>query len=574
MVNVVSGDSVFQDRAYQTSLEGEVYSEWAQGHRNVLMRLDTGGGKTRILSKIHAREVGPSCVFAHRHELVSQLSKALAREGLRHKVIGAEKTVRACHQEHLAEFGTTFVNQQAPAAVASVDTLVLADGLESWASQVRLWTNDEAHHLVDGNKWHRAIELFCHPEVRGLGPTATPGRADGKGLGRGHGGVFDVMVQGPPMRWLIDQGYLTDYEIACPTSDLAVLEEAGASGDWNSKQLREAAQRSHIVGDCVREYLRWAKGRLGITFATDVDTAAEITLAYQNAGVKAATLTGKTDPGVRRSMLKQFAARQLDMIVAVDIISEGFDLPAIEVAIFARPTQSLALYMQQFGRALRPFFATGWDLDTQAGRLAAIATSCKPKALIIDLVGNVLRHRVPDLPRPWTLEARARRGGGGGIPLTVCTNPLCVRPFERFYVACPYCGQPVPEPEPSARSSPAAVDGDVALMSPDLLAALRGEIEAMRRSVADVQVDACARYMPTVGIKRVMNLQAEKLEAQAQLWEAIGDFGGTSKVRRGVVTDRELQRLFFHTFGVDVVTAQTLGPADAIALRDRIRSAL
>lgn len=559
-------------RAYQTELDLAVDKAWTAGAHNVCMRLDTGGGKTKILALKHARERAPSCVFAHRHELTSQLSLALAREGVYHKVIGAQTSVRACHQEHLAEFGTTFVNPQAPCAVASVDTLVRAAGLESWAGQVRLWTCDEAHHLVLDNKWHRAIDLFTHAEVRGLGPTATPSRADGKGLGRGHGGVFDAMVQGPPMRWLIDQGYLCDYDIACPTSDLVVLQEAGASGDWNSKQLREAAERSHIVGDVIKQYLRFARGKMGVTFSTDVDTAAEIVQAYTAAGVRAALLTGTTDPGLRRQTLRQLAARELEMLVAVDIVSEGFDLPAIEVAVFARPTQSLSLYMQQFGRALRVLFAEGFDLETQAGRLAAIAAGPKPKALIIDLVGNVLRHRVPDLPRPWTLERRGRGGGGGGIPMRICTNVLCVRPFERFYIACPYCDTPVPPPEPGSRSSPEMVDGDVALMSPDLLAALRGEIERMQRSAHELQLEAVAKYQPRAGIVRDTRLLIERQEAQAQLWDAMGAWGG-SQLAAGRA-DREMQRLFFLSFNVDVLTARTLGPADALALRDRIRTAL
>lgn len=273
-------------------------------------------------------------------------------------------------------------------------------------------------------------------------------------------------------------------------------------------------------------------------------------------------------------MLKRFEARDLDMIVAVDIISEGFDLPAIEVCIFARATQSLALYMQQFGRALRPFYADGWDLSTQAGRLAAIATSCKPKALIIDLVANFIRHKHPDMPRPWSLLARDKRGGGGGIPFTICTNFLCVKPFERFLTKCPYCGTPIPEPEPSGRGSPQAVDGDVALMSPELLASIRGDIAQMQRSVAQVQVDMCARMAPEVAVKMAMANQEKKLEAQRELWAAIGDFGGTSRARRGVTTDRELQRLFFLTFNCDVLTAQTLAPAEALALRDRIREHL
>ena len=558
-------------RPYQIELNQRVDEARAAGLRNVLMRLDTGGGKTVVLAKRHREHRGASVVMAHRHELVTQLSKAIAREGVPHRIIGSDATIRACVAEQIADTGKSFYSATAACAVASVDTLVRAPGLESWAAQVTFGTCDEAHHCVEDNKWHRATELFKHPACWWLGPTATPQRADGKGLGRGQGGIFDAMVQGPEMRWLIDQGYLCDYDIACPTSDLAVLEDAGASGDWSSKQLREAAQRSHIVGDVVKNYQKFARGRLGVTFATDIETASEITAAYQAAGTPAATLTGKTDGGVRRQMLRQLAAREILMIVAVDIISEGFDLPAIEVAIFARPTQSLALYMQQFGRALRVLPTDGYAIaNTQAERLAAIAASVKPRALIIDMVANTLRHRVPDLVRPWSLMARGRGDGGGGIPMTICANDLCVRPFERSHSEGPYCGTPAPAPEPGARGSPAAVDGDLVLLGADLLAALRGQVADALVTVDEYRAEMVAKGSPYVQAN--VRRHHEKLEAQALLWEAIGAFGG-SRLARGRA-DRQIQREFYLTFGCDVLSARLLGTVEALALRDKIRAAL
>lgn len=160
------------------------------------------------------------------------------------------------------EFGHCYYTPSSLVAVASVDTLARREVDPRWAQQVTLVISDEGHHVVLGNKWAAAFELF--PNARGLLPTATPSRADGKGLGRpdlGGSGIADAMVLGPPMRWLIEQGFLTRYRIICVESDLRLLEsEVSANGDWSTKRLKEASEKSRIVGDVVRTYLQYAAG--------------------------------------------------------------------------------------------------------------------------------------------------------------------------------------------------------------------------------------------------------------------------------------------------------------------------
>lgn len=536
-------------RPFQVQLRGEVEQAWNQGAINVVMRLDTGGGKTVTLASIVRDHVGCVCIIAHRQELVGQLSLTLARYGVRHDLIAADNTKRSIARLHVEELGYSLYDPGSRCKIASVDTLVRQELPPGWAEMVTLWVVDEGHHLVEDNKWHRAIGRFVHPACRGLLPTATPKRADGKGLGRGEGGVADVMVQGPPMRWLIDQGYLTDYRIICPPSDLELLEQVGASGDWSTKQLREAAKRSHIVGDVVRCYLQWARGKLGITFSTDVETATEITAAYRLAGVRAETLTGKTDDHVRRAILRRFAAREIDQIVAVDIISEGFDLPAIEVASMARPTASLALYMQQFGRTLRPLEGKG-------------------KALILDHAANVIRHQgPPDKPRLWTLERAPRgvRGDPGGIPLRVCT--ACYEPYERVFRVCPHCGH---YEEPQSRASPKAVDGDLQELDPQVLAKLREGVAAVDMSRADRMAELMEKGGTHQMIVGNCNRHDERQAAQAELRAAMEGFGGRCLVLG--MTDSEMQRRFYFTYGVDVMTAQALGTNEARALASRINA--
>lgn len=556
-------------RPYQSTLIGDVWNAWSQGALNVLMRLDTGGGKTVILAWLIqwwiSQQRGAVAVIAHRHELVAQLSLTLARFGIVHNIIASADTRRGIIAMHMLEFGRSFYAPGSLVGVASVDTLVRATGLDAWFAQVTFWITDEGHHVVLDNKWHTAIKRFTNPGVHGLLPTATPGRADGKGLGRHADGVADVMVEGPPMRWLIENGYLTDYTIFCPESDLVMYEEAGASGDWSPQQLKEASKRSHIIGDVVRDYLRFARGKLGITFTTDIETAGNMAQAYRDAGVRAEMLTGKTDAGFRRQIIKRFAARELDQIVAVDIISEGFDLPAIEAVSMARPTASLPLYMQQFGRGLR----------TLEG---------KQKAIIIDHVANTARHQgPPDKPRIWTLDRRVKRGGGAGIPMRCCgvgwkdaalealpakPGQPCWHDYERFLSKCPYCELPAPKTEPVSRSSPAAVDGDIVEMDAETLARLRGEVVA-----ADMPIDQYREQMRERGFRQDLYLIHGKRHVEAQIAQADLRAQMEAFVRRGVQrgrADREIHKEFFMTFGVDVLSARALDRTDAETLSQRI----
>jgi len=538
-------------RADQWQFIGNIHQAWNQGAQNVVGVASTGFGKTVCIGQIIEQETKASCVMAHRQELVGQISLTLARYGIRHNLIAAETTRRAIAAAHVAEFGACFYTPSAACAVAGVDTLVRAELNPAWQAQVSLTIPDEGHHVVVGNKWHAAMQLF--PNARGLLPTATPSRADGKGLGRHADGVADAMVQGPPMRWLIDQGFLTDYRVICVASDLQMLEERlGSGGDWTGEQLKRAAKKSHIVGDVVREYLRWCPGKRHITFAPDTETAAAMAAAFNAAGVPAACLTGKTHDQVRRQALRQFERGEILEIVAVDIISEGFDLPAIEAASFARPSESLAVVWQQFGRTLRPMPG-------------------KSHALIIDHVGNLLKPHIglPDRPRVWTLDRRGSRAkkDSDAIPLRVCVE--CYQPYERIYRECPHCGH---YPEPEGRSGPAMVDGDLAEMAPDVLAAMRGFVAEATQSVEDYRWSLGQTGLPSTYVMSHVKHHAERLESLAALREAMAIWGGVQ--RAAGLDDAQMQRLFYLRFGVDVMTAQALKRAEAQALLERVAATI
>lgn len=547
-------------RPYQTKLGNDVRQAWAQGAQNVVMRLDTGGGKTVILSDILNDDPGAAkAVIAHRQELVGQLSLAIARNGVRHDILAPDDVKRNIARLHMEELGKSYFMPGAPTRVAGVDTLVnRKDSLKAWASGVTRAVVDEGHHVVRDNKWHTAMDLFTHPACKGLFPTATPKRADGKGLGRDADGLADAMVQGPPMRWLIDEGFLTDYRMFCVETDMQLLEDdIGASGDWSTAKLRAAARGSHIVGDVVERYLEFAPGLLGVTFCPDIETAGEIQQQYIARGVPAGLLTGKTDGGVRRHTLKRFQRRELLQLVVVDIVSEGFDMPAIEVASLARKTASLATFMQQFGRTLRPMPGKG-------------------KARIIDHVGNFLRHGPPDRPRPWTLERTEKRGGGSnGIPMRVCIpwtsadgvlNVGCYQPYERTLKACRWCACPAPPPE--GRSSPAMVEGDLSELDADTLARLRGAVDLTDMPIEQFREQLAKRFVPQVGQMQQVKIHYARQIAQVDLRNAMDLWAGQRHAAGA--SDSEIQREFWFTFGIDVMSAMALGPADANALQAKI----
>lgn len=536
----------FELRPYQAEVKREIEAAWAAGARNVLAVLPTGAGKTVTFSDIIMGEPGAVVAIAHRQELVSQISLALARDGVRHRIIGPTTVVKFCVRSHMEELGASYFDPASEVAVAGVDTLVRRD-LNGWASRVRLWVQDEAHHVLTGNKWGKAVEMF--PNARGLGVTATPLRADRQGLGREFDGVFDTMIVGPGMRELIDQGHLTDYRIFAPPSDLVVTDDmiSKTTGDFKLPAVGQAVRRSSVIGDVVDHYKKIAGGKLGVTFATDVEISETIAEAYREAGVPAEAVSAKTPATERAAILRRFRNRELMQLVNCDLFGEGFDLPAIEVVSMARPTQSYGLFVQQFGRALR-------------------LMEGKREALIIDHVGNVTRHGLPDAPRTWSLARIEGSRGSSANTVTVKTCPQCTGVFERFRRDCPFCGH---YPEPASRSRPEFVDGDLLELDPETLAEMRAQVAAEDVSVEEYRAKQAAHGIPGAWQMSNVKKHAAKLETREELRLAIATWAGGRRAEG--YTDAESYRQFFINHGVDVLSAQLQDRAGMGALAGKIR---
>ena len=452
----------------------------------------------------------------------------------------------------MQEVGASFYDAGSPCAVAGVDTLLRRkDDLETWCGQVTLWVQDEAHHVLEANKWGKAAALF--PNARGLGVTANTVRADGKGLGRHADGLMDVIVEGPGMRDLIEQGFLTDYRIYSPPSDLDMSGvRVGKDGEYNQKETRLRIKESHIIGDVVGHYQRLANGKLGITFARDVETATEIAEQFNSAGVPAEVVSAKTPTKTRAEILRRFRRRELWQLVNVDLFGEGFDVPAIEVVSMVRPTESFNLFCQQFGRSLR-------------------ILEGKTEAIIIDHVGNCVKfsqtHGLPDSRVAWSLDRREKRSKSSKdpdlIPVKAC--PSCSSLYEAVHKICPYCGH---ERLPAARTSPEFVDGDLCELDTATLALMRGAVNRVDNSPENVLAGMEKSGKPYPTARAIANRHAERQEAQSTLRAAMALWAGH---KRAVgQEDSTSYKEFYFKFGTDVLTAQTLGRAEAEALTERI----
>ena len=557
----------FKLRPYQLDAVAAVHAEWLRV-RNVLLVMATGGGKTVCFASIIRDHIGASAAVAHRREIVSQIACSLAAEGVVHRVVAPAKTVTLIRRTQLKKFGRSFIDPTAQCGVVSVQTLTSKasqsnDGLQRWLKQVGLAVFDEGHHYVQDGFWARAIDLLSHARL--LFVTATPQRADGKGLAAEANGFVQAVVEAPQSWELIRDGYLSSFKYLAPASDINVADiPLTAKGDFDAREFRKRVVASHLVGDVIKHYQAFGKGGRAIVFTSDVETAEEMAAAARTAGIAALALNGKSDQLTRDQGLEDFQSGKIRWLVNVDLFDEGFDVPAADVCILARLTDSLAKYLQMVGRVLRPVYADGYDLTTVAGRLAAIAAGPKPNAIVIDHVRNWERgHGLPDWPRVWSMLGRERgnRGPRDTIPMKIC--PGCTQPYEAFHLACPYCGEVI---EPLHRSGPQHVDGDLFELDREALAAVFAAQQHAEMSDDEYRQDQLRRHIPAIGRPRDLRRH------QAAQYRR--------KVLRGLVNTwvacqagremGEVHRRFYHRFGVDIGTAFTLNASDTDALAERI----
>lgn len=394
----------------QKSVNG-IRQSYLNGFKAPLLVSPTGSGKTVIFSHIAATSSARGkrvLILVHRIELLRQTANALRKAGINPGLVNPK--YRPSYRE--------------PVQVAMVQSMVKR--MHFFPKGFDLIITDECHHAV--SKTYRDI-LDNWPSAYQLGVTATPIRGDGKGLGVVAGGVFDDIVLGPSVSELIEGGYLVRPVIYAPKERLDLSGVKVRMGDYDKHQLEVTMDKPSITGSAVEHYKRTLDGLPAVAFCVSVKHAQHVAAEFQAAGYRAYAVDGNMEDDDRDRILTGLGNGQVQIVTSCDIISEGTDIPAIAGAILLRPTQSTGLYIQQVGRALRKF-----DGKTQA--------------IILDHVGNVLTHGLPDDERLWSLDGEVRkkrkkkRGPEDeGPKVQQCKE--CYAVFAAKEPACPQCGTEV-----------------------------------------------------------------------------------------------------------------------------------
>jgi superfamily II DNA or RNA helicase len=542
-------------RDYQIDLKNKIYKSLSEGRKAPLVVSPTGSGKAVTLCSF-AYDMGitqglPTVISAHRKELVSQLCITLSRAGVPHNIIAPKNIVVGIIAAERRVVGRQYYDHRALITVMSVDTLnARIDRHKNWAEGIRVWIQDEAAHVLKTNKWGKSIAAF--PNAIGIGFTATPQRLDKRGLGVHADGVFDDMIIGPSTKYLINEGYLSKYKIVVPPGDYEKhLVKANEGSDFTREAMAVASKESHIIGDVVENYLKFCKNKLTIVFATDIDAAFKLEKEFISKGVTAKTLTGETPDQERSQGILDFEEERTKVLINVDLFDEGLDIPGVECVIMARPTMSVSKYLQCIGRGLR-------------------IKKGKEYATIIDHVGNIKRHGLPDQHRTWTLDRIVKRRDTTNL-LRICSNMMCNAPYDKVLEACPYCGteyikQYNRSGGTSARQALIEVDGDLMLLDPDTIRELEAEIHLESPEELADRV-AMAAGVPA-GIRAGRN-QRERIEMQKQLANTVSLWAG--RMKHFGYSDRQIHKKFFLTYDMSITGALSLKKAEMESLEKEIK---
>ena len=395
-------------RPYQRNGITAIRALFLQGCRRVCYAAPTGSGKTILFCHAAKKAVENDqrvAVIVHRQELVDQTCAALAAEGAPYGVIAAG------YAENLA----------APVQVAMVQTLVRRpDRL----GEIALSVIDECHHGMAAT-WRAMLELT--PKARVLGVSATPERLDGKGLKE----IFDALVMGPSVKELIADGWLSAFVVYAPEHVVNLKGARTVAGDYALGDLARRMNDELVIADAVREYRERLGGQSAICFCVTIEHSQAVARAFRAAGITARHIDGDTPAAERRQLIEQLANGEISVLCNCGLIAEGLDVPSVGGVILLRPTKSLALYLQQIGRALRP-------------------VPGKARAIILDHSGNVFQHGFPDLEHAWSLDGRPKKRGKA----LVRRCPECGALIPISVHECPECGADLRPPAPAPRTVP------------------------------------------------------------------------------------------------------------------------
>ena len=370
-------------RDYQFDLYKKTVEAFKQGFHKPLIVAPCGAGKSYMFAEMIRKTNGEALVLTHRQELKQQHEELFQKLG----ISNARVAMILTEANRLGEYVT-------PALIVA----------------------DEAH-LSRSNSWMKVIE---HYNTWTVGFTATPVRLDGKPLGD----IFDNLIEGVDVKWLIEHKNLAPYEYYAPT----LVETDGLrkiAGDYVVSDLEKLMNERAIYGDVIKAYRRFAPGERAIAYCVSVGHAETTAENFNSAGISAKAISSGTPPKQRARIMDDFRNGRITVLCNVGIISEGVSIDEVTCCMLLRPTESVALGIQQMMRCMR--YLPG------------------KTAKIIDFVANYTRVGLPDDEREWSLGEPLKRkkqlNENGDFYIRTCSS--CYMTFKTAPV-CPFCNTPYP----------------------------------------------------------------------------------------------------------------------------------
>lgn len=415
---------------YQENNLSSVIDFFDHGGKSVILNLPTGTGKSLIASefiKRYREQSKPVYFITHSSNLLWQFSKHLEEFGLMHGIIKTGCPVLGYRIQVISV--QSLMNR-----IRQID--------EPFAIIA-----EECHHFAS-NQFMRILEHW--PNVKILGLTATPGRPDGKPLD-----MFEDIIKGQSLRWFIENYYLSDYDYFIP-GDFNTEGIHKLAGEFKADELASRIKEDKSrIGNFVKHYELHAKGLPSIAFGTSINDSENIAKQFNDSGYDMVALHSKMDGDIQE-YLNKAKSGILKMISTCEIVGEGTDIKGLECMLDGRPTMSIVLQVQHWGRPLRSLYAPGYDLSTIDGRREAMQEGGKGRAQILDFSSNYLRHGLPDDEREWSLKGATKLKTESKYKR--CPN--CQRPVIRVLMKCPYCEYEFPRMAEVSRE-PEEVEGSL-----------------------------------------------------------------------------------------------------------------
>ena len=393
-------------RDYQNKAIEDIRFHFRRGKKRILLVAPTGSGKTIIACEMMSKtkeKYGFNLFVAHRRELIMQTSKKLAEFKMPHGVLMANKSPNAFASTQVASIQTFNARIDREDFIKPIATLIILD---------------EAHRSIS-NSFKKLIEQY--PEAFIVGLTATPIRADGKGLG----GIYDELVECGSIRSLTNEGYLVKNRIVAPSiPDLQTIRIV--AGDYDKGQLNKKMNNPKLVGDIVSHWVKHGENRPTVVFASSIAHSKYISNIFNHNGIPSGHIDGVMDEIERERQLQRLKNDEIKVLCNCMVLTEGWDEPKVSCVILARPTKSYGMYLQMIGRSLRPY-------------------PNKVDTLIIDHSGAVYEHGFPEDVPKWTLKPTSKKEKELKIiekvekqPLT-CTQCFFVYKPVKDDSSCPNC---------------------------------------------------------------------------------------------------------------------------------------